>query len=66
MSPGAAPSSFEHVAADMTVNNIDHLMMYDAYDHLTAYGLEDLGCVGMCKAATSVKRAPRVQVDLCR
>ena len=50
----------------MTVNNIDHLMMYDAYDHLTAYGLEDLGCVGMCKAATSVKRAPRVQVDLCR
>ncbi|MDP3893355.1 thiolase, partial [Nocardioides sp.] len=32
--------------ADVTVADIDHLMVYDAYAHLPLYGLEDIGFVG--------------------
>ena len=39
----------------MTVNDIDHLMIYDAYAHLPLYGLEDLGFVGKGEAAAFIK-----------
>ncbi|CAB4888591.1 unannotated protein [freshwater metagenome] len=41
--------------ADMTVNDIDHLMIYDAYAHVPLYGLEDLGFVGRGEASEFIK-----------
>ena len=41
--------------AGMTVSDIDHLMVYDAYAHLPLYGLEDLGFVGRGEAAEFIK-----------
>ena len=32
--------------AGITHNDVDHLMIYDAFAHLPIYGLEDLGFVG--------------------
>ncbi|MDO9485250.1 MAG: thiolase [Actinomycetota bacterium] len=42
-------------SAEMTVDDIDHLMIYDAYAHLPLYGLEDLGFVGKGEAAEFIK-----------
>jgi acetyl-CoA acetyltransferase len=36
--------------ADLTTDDIDHLMVYDAYAHLPLYGLEDIGFVGRGEA----------------
>jgi acetyl-CoA acetyltransferase len=40
--------------ADLTVNDIDHLMVYDAYAHLPLYGLEDIGFVGRGEASSFI------------
>jgi acetyl-CoA acetyltransferase len=32
--------------AGITHNDVDHLMIYDAFAHLPIYGLEDLGFIG--------------------
>src|SRR6202049_964339 len=37
----AGPTAFQQ--AGISVNNVDHLMIYDAFAHLPIYGLEDLG-----------------------
>src|SRR5690349_1500185 len=39
-SPAPRPSE-----AGITYNDVDHLMIYDAFAHLPIYGLEDLGFV---------------------
>jgi acetyl-CoA acetyltransferase len=39
----AGPTAFAE--ADVTHNDVDHLMIYDAFAHLPIYGLEDLGFV---------------------
>jgi acetyl-CoA acetyltransferase len=36
--------------AELTTDDIDHLMVYDAYAHLPFYGLEDIGFVGRGEA----------------
>jgi acetyl-CoA acetyltransferase len=38
------PTAFAE--AGITHNDVDHLMIYDAFAHLPIYGLEDLGFVG--------------------
>jgi acetyl-CoA acetyltransferase len=40
--------------ADLTVEDIDHLMVYDAYAHLPLYGLEDIGFVGRGEASSFI------------
>ena len=40
----AGPKAFAE--AGITHNDVDHLMIYDAFAHLPIYGLEDLGFVG--------------------
>ena len=39
----AGPTAFAE--AGITHNDVDHLMIYDAFAHLPIYGLEDLGFV---------------------
>jgi acetyl-CoA acetyltransferase len=39
----AGPTAFNE--AGITHNDVDHLMIYDAFAHLPIYGLEDLGFV---------------------
>ncbi|MEI7710684.1 MAG: thiolase [Rhodospirillales bacterium] len=39
----AGPTAFQQ--AGISVNDVDHLMIYDAFAHLPIYGLEDLGFV---------------------
>jgi acetyl-CoA acetyltransferase len=39
----------------MSVSDIDHLMIYDAYAHVPLYGLEDLGFVGRGEASDFIK-----------
>jgi acetyl-CoA acetyltransferase len=41
--------------ADRTTDDINHLMVYDAYAHLPLYGLEDIGFVGRGEAADFIK-----------
>lgn len=45
----AGPRAFEE--AGITHDDVDHLMIYDAFAHLPLYGLEDLGFVGRGEAA---------------
>ena len=40
--------------AGITTDDVDHLMIYDAFAHLPLYGLEDLGFVGRGEAASFV------------
>jgi acetyl-CoA acetyltransferase len=40
--------------AGMSTNDIDHLMVYDAFAHLPIYGLEDLGFVGRGEAGAFI------------
>lgn len=40
--------------ADLTIADIDHLMIYDAFAHLPLYGLEALGVVGAGEAGAFV------------
>ena len=41
-------------SAGITVKDVDHLMIYDAFAHLPLYGLEDLGFVGRGEAASFI------------
>lgn len=41
--------------AKMGPNDIDHLMVYDAFAHLPIYGLEDLGFVGRGEAGAFIE-----------
>ncbi len=40
--------------AGITHNDVDHLMIYDAFAHLPIYGLEDLGFVGRGEAGAFI------------
>ena len=40
--------------ARITHNDVDHLMIYDAFAHLPIYGLEDLGFVGRGEAGAFI------------
>src|SRR5215472_955908 len=48
----AGPKAFAE--AGMTVGDVDHLMIYDAFAHLPIYGLEDLGFVGRGEAGAFI------------
>ncbi|MQA96645.1 MAG: thiolase [Streptosporangiales bacterium] len=41
--------------AGITVGDVDHLMVYDAFAHLPMYGLEDLGFVGRGEAGAFIE-----------
>jgi acetyl-CoA acetyltransferase len=45
----AGPTAFQQ--AGISRNDVDHLMIYDAFAHLPLYGLEDLGFVPRGEAA---------------
>ncbi|HNO65033.1 MAG TPA: hypothetical protein PKK39_01665 [Tepidiformaceae bacterium] len=49
----AGPTAFRD--AGITHDDVDHLMIYDAFAHLPLYGLEDLGFVGRGEAAAFIK-----------
>jgi acetyl-CoA acetyltransferase len=42
-------------SAEMTTDDIDHLMVYDAFAHLPLYGLEALGFVGRGEAGAFIE-----------
>jgi acetyl-CoA acetyltransferase len=48
----AGPTAFQQ--AGINVNNVDHLMIYDAFAHLPIYGLEDLGFLPRGEAAAFI------------
>jgi acetyl-CoA acetyltransferase len=48
----AGPTAFQQ--AGMSVNDVDHLMIYDAFAHLPIYGLEDLGFLPRGEAAAFI------------
>jgi acetyl-CoA acetyltransferase len=48
----AGPTAFQQ--AGISVNNVDHLMIYDAFAHLPIYGLEDLGFLPRGEAAAFI------------
>ncbi|TQM11242.1 thiolase C-terminal domain-containing protein [Pseudonocardia kunmingensis] len=41
--------------AGVSTDDVDHLMVYDAYAHLPLYGLEDIGFVGKGEAAEFIR-----------
>jgi acetyl-CoA acetyltransferase len=49
----AGPTAFREAGIER--NDVDHLMIYDAFAHLPLYGLEDLGFVGKGEAAAFIK-----------
>jgi acetyl-CoA acetyltransferase len=48
----AGPTAFQQ--AGINVNEVDHLMIYDAFAHLPIYGLEDLGFLPRGEAAAFI------------
>ena len=48
----AGPTAFSQ--AGISVNDVDHLMIYDAFAHLPIYGLEDLGFLPRGEAAAFI------------
>src|ERR1700751_5810443 len=48
----AGPTAFAE--AGITHNDVDHLMIYDAFAHNPIYGLEDLGFVGRGEAGAFI------------
>jgi acetyl-CoA acetyltransferase len=52
----AGPTAFAE--AGIMHNDVDHLMIYDAFAHLPVYGLEDLGFVGDGKAGAFIAERP--------
>jgi acetyl-CoA acetyltransferase len=50
-----ASSALAFAQAGLTTNDIDHLMVYDAFAHLPLYALEDLGFVGRGEAAAFIE-----------
>jgi acetyl-CoA acetyltransferase len=51
----AGPTAFAE--ACITRNDVDHLMIYDAFAHLPIYGLEDLGFVPRGEAGAFIAEA---------
>ena len=49
----AGPTAFREAGIER--DDVDHLMIYDAFAHLPLYGLEDLGFVGKGEAAAFIK-----------
>jgi acetyl-CoA acetyltransferase len=47
-------SSAAFAEAGITRDDVDHLMIYDAFAHLPIYGLEDLGFVGRGEAGAFI------------
>jgi acetyl-CoA acetyltransferase len=43
------------LSAGISTDDVDHLMVYDAYAHLPLYGLEDLGFVGRGEAIDFIR-----------
>ena len=61
----AGPTAFQQ--AGINVNDVDHLMIYDAFAHLPIYGLEDLGFLPRGEAAAFIaarNTAPGGQLPL--
>jgi acetyl-CoA acetyltransferase len=50
----AGPTAFQQAGISPTVNDVDHLMIYDAFAHLPIYGLEDLGFLPRGEAAAFI------------
>jgi acetyl-CoA acetyltransferase len=48
----AGPTAFQQ--AGISTNDVDHLMIYDAFAHLPIYGLEDLGFLPRGEAAAFI------------
>lgn len=48
-------SSAAFAEAGITPDDVDHLMIYDAFAHLPIYGLEDLGFVGRGEAGAFIE-----------
>ena len=47
----SGPTAFQQAGISPSVNDVDHLMIYDAFAHLPLYGLEDLGFLPRGEAA---------------
>ncbi len=52
--------------AGITHNDVDHLMIYDAFAHLPIYGLEDLGFVPRGEAGTFIAERNTAPAVSCR
>jgi hypothetical protein len=52
--------------AGITYNDVDHLMIYDAFAHLPIYGLEDLGFVPRGEAGRFVAERNTAPAANCR
>ena len=52
--PSASPARRPSSEAGINHNDVDHLMIYDAFAHLPLYGLEDLGFVPRGEAAAFI------------
>src|SRR5262249_17077054 len=52
--PFRRPARQAFAEAGITHNDVDHLMIYDAFTHLPIYGLEDLGFVPRGEAGTFI------------
>ena len=49
-------------SARINHDDVDHLMVYDAFAHLPIYGLEDLGFVERGEAGRSLRKVILAQV----
>ena len=54
-------SSAAFAEAGITRDDVDHLMIYDAFAHLPIYGLEDLGFVGRGEAGAFIAEGNTAQ-----
>ena len=50
----SGPTAFQQAGISPSVNDVDHLMIYDAFAHLPLYGLEDLGFLPRGEAAAFI------------
>ena len=50
----AGPTAFQQAGISASINDVDHLMIYDAFAHLPIYGLEDLGFLPRGEAASFI------------
>jgi acetyl-CoA acetyltransferase len=58
----AGPKAFAE--AGITHNDVDHLMIYDAFAHLPIYGLEDLGFVSRGEAGAFITERNTAASDM--
>ena len=62
----ASPAPRPFAEAGITYNDVDHLMIYDAFAHLPIYGLEDLGFVPRGAAGRFVAERNTAPAANCR